>query len=279
MHKLWDWYPPVGVFIAILGLLGVLVPLFREWGKISKLEKATWTFVMFVFVLLELKSIYQDRNAHDKEQAAARAEELRSFKEIANGIDTSIENSHKQFDATMTKAQENLNHMTGGNTYPMIGLIPIPIGNKPDTFRLALQAVGDSPLFDVSVSISKLPLPTVVSATDFVSTGKTVYDTVFTAPSLSPNRAEMLPPVTISLGSQSDFLITTIARNGVFHERLHVRKSGDIESYKGGLILPWEWAYEITRQKLGRDRRIHDVSVAKLKWQRPLLAHGQVKPQ
>ena len=28
-HFWWQWHPPVGVFIAMLALLGVLVPLFR----------------------------------------------------------------------------------------------------------------------------------------------------------------------------------------------------------------------------------------------------------
>jgi hypothetical protein len=35
-----EWYPPVGVFIGILALLGVLVPLLRDLTKIGKWEKA-----------------------------------------------------------------------------------------------------------------------------------------------------------------------------------------------------------------------------------------------
>lgn len=72
MHEvladLWRWYPPVGVFIAVLALLGVLVPLFRDLPKIGKREKAFWTFVMFALVGLEIRSIYLDRDAHDREQ-------------------------------------------------------------------------------------------------------------------------------------------------------------------------------------------------------------------
>jgi hypothetical protein len=68
------WYPPVGFFIAILGFLGVLVPLFREWGVIGKREKAIWTALMFILVLLEIRSIYLDRAEHDSKEAAARKE-------------------------------------------------------------------------------------------------------------------------------------------------------------------------------------------------------------
>jgi hypothetical protein len=33
IYHWWQWHPPIGTFIGILALLGVLVPLFIEWGK------------------------------------------------------------------------------------------------------------------------------------------------------------------------------------------------------------------------------------------------------
>jgi len=93
MYALSAWYPPVGVSIGVLAVLGVLVPLFRDLGEIGRREKALWTFIMFALVLLEIRSIYRDRDVHDKEQADARAEQLRQFGEIAKGIDKTIDNS------------------------------------------------------------------------------------------------------------------------------------------------------------------------------------------
>lgn len=47
MSEVLSWYPPVGVFIAILGVLGIGVPLVKDLAKMGKWERAFWTFVMF----------------------------------------------------------------------------------------------------------------------------------------------------------------------------------------------------------------------------------------
>jgi len=109
------------VFIAILALVGVVVPWLKE--KVSKREKALWTAVMFALVLLEIRSIYQDQAEHDRQQADARAEQLKSFKEIAGGVDTAIANSQREFDATMRRTNQVLNSTTGGSgfCYAMVG--------------------------------------------------------------------------------------------------------------------------------------------------------------
>jgi hypothetical protein len=59
----WEWYPPIGTCIAILGLLGVLVPLYRQRDKIHRFERAGWTLLMFILLGLELRTIYLDRAA------------------------------------------------------------------------------------------------------------------------------------------------------------------------------------------------------------------------
>lgn len=120
MHAWLEWYPPVGVFIAILGLLGVLVPLLRDLTNISREEKAAWTALMFILVGLEVRSIYLDRNAHDREQSAARAEQLRQFGKIAEGINTTATTNQGHFDATMSSMKSLLKttQATKKNTEP-----------------------------------------------------------------------------------------------------------------------------------------------------------------
>jgi protein-S-isoprenylcysteine O-methyltransferase Ste14 len=93
LAKLSVWHPPVGVFIAVLAVLGVIVPWFRAWSNIRKWERAFWTILMFVLVGLEIRSIYSDQTEHDKQQAEARARELERFSQIAGGIKTAINNS------------------------------------------------------------------------------------------------------------------------------------------------------------------------------------------
>jgi hypothetical protein len=151
----WSWYPPVGVFIAILALVGVLVPLFRDLTTVGKREKAIWTFVMFALVWLEIRSIYLDRNAHDREQAAARAEQLKQFGEIAKGIGATLDSSQKQFDATMARIETTMqtSEKTLRNTQPVAALefrsmtvygpsLPIAVGRQLE-FNISFTNVGN----------------------------------------------------------------------------------------------------------------------------------------
>jgi hypothetical protein len=97
---IWASHPPVGVWIGILGLLGAAVALTRDPTKISQREKAVWILAMTALLLLEVKSVYQDRNEHDREQKETRERETEHFQEIANGIDHTIHTSEQQFETT-----------------------------------------------------------------------------------------------------------------------------------------------------------------------------------
>ena len=68
-------------------------------------RKAVWTGVMFALLLLELKTLYQDRREHDQEQAEARAEQLRQFGKIANGIAENLKAGEEEFKATTDQSQ------------------------------------------------------------------------------------------------------------------------------------------------------------------------------
>lgn len=138
-----NWYPPVGFFIAILGLLGVLVPLFRDLAKIGPREKAIWTLVMFLLVGLEFRSLYLDRADHDQKEAAAREMQLKGFEKIGNGIESAIQKNQEEFDTTMARIETTLktSEKTLRNTEPTASLefrsmsvyapsLPIAIGHQ-----------------------------------------------------------------------------------------------------------------------------------------------------
>jgi hypothetical protein len=134
----WSWHPPVGVWIGVLGFLGVLVALTRDPTKIGNRERAAWVFVMFALLLLELKSVYQDRNEHDQQQAEARRREEGNFEAIASGIQGSIAESERNFTATIERSDKviGLQHqslhdlagtvktLTGDESYAFLGYIP-----------------------------------------------------------------------------------------------------------------------------------------------------------
>ena len=59
------------------GLLGVIVPwLFERMGRT---KKAIWTLVMFALVYGEIRTLYLDRDQHDREQAQANCEQIERF--------------------------------------------------------------------------------------------------------------------------------------------------------------------------------------------------------
>jgi hypothetical protein len=74
---------------------------------------------------LEITNLYRDRAEHDKEQAQARKEELDSFKTIARGTDTAIQQSQRQFEATITRldSSPSQERTTLLNTMPRAVLI------------------------------------------------------------------------------------------------------------------------------------------------------------
>ncbi len=165
-ETIWTWYPPVGVFIGILALLSVVVSLFRDAAKITKVEKAAWIAVFFALVGLELRSIYRDRSAHDREQAAARKEQLEHFTKIATGLTSAIDQEQKHFDATVSEMQQlvnssnvisrqslaSLNSVTGGDSFCFLELNGARNG-------LVMFHPGDYQLTDVSVELTDYTKP------------------------------------------------------------------------------------------------------------------------
>src|SRR5712692_1429150 len=143
LTNLWAWYPPVGVFIAILAVVSVVVPFFRDLAKIGRLEKTVWTLVMLVLMLLEVKSIYQERDTHDREQRQAREEELERSKSIADDIKTSLEKMEKIVDLTgkaVYFSSNTLQQITGGGQFCYL------MGFSAGPELIGLGAVNSGPL-------------------------------------------------------------------------------------------------------------------------------------
>ena len=245
MREWWLWHPPVGVWIGVLGLLGVIVPLLRDINRAGSREKALWTFLMFSLLLLEIKSVYQDRNEHDSEQAEARTREEDSFKEIAAGIQSSILDSDRNFAATMGKTKQVLENITGGNSFAIVtpqvwsGLVPIP---------LSIRNEGKQTLTGVTVTIR--------SARTFdLSNPQSIYEPeIINVGTLHPKELrllkEKLTPVGGGLKAEDGlpvdrFELDIAAQNFTAQESL---------VFKKGTRLPWVFRYEITQRYIRAKR-------------------------
>jgi len=245
MRDWWLWHPPVGVWIGILGLLGVIVPLIRDINHIGRREKAVWTLIMFSLLLLEIKSVYQDRNEHDTQQAEARTREENNFKEIASGIKASIAESDRNFSATMGKTKEVLENITGGTSFAIVtpqvwsGLVPIP---------LSIRNQGKQTLTGVTITIR--------SARNFnLDKPESFYETeAINVGTLHPGELrllkEKLTPIEHALKAEDGlpvdvFDLDIAAQNFTAEEHL---------MFKRGTRIPWVFRYQITQQYIKSKR-------------------------
>jgi hypothetical protein len=234
---LWAWHPPVGVWIGVLGLLGVIVPLIRDINKIGRREKAVWTFVMFALLLLEIKSVYQDRKEHDTEQADARYRETKNFETIASGIKDSVQRSEQQFETTMGKSnriaeltQENLKNITGGASYGFV--VPQTFGLSQE-IPLIVWNEGGQALSGVTVTIARTQDPR--------------WDREFFKPyfigTIGPHSSAPLPvfinPQVDDKSGTDHYWIMISAQNGTVSEGLDFRH--------GKKNLPWAYSYLVTK--------------------------------
>lgn len=151
------WWPIVpGVSIGFLALAASIMAVRAD--SFTPTEKAVWVVISLALCSVELRTIYEDRDQHEREQAAARAEQLEEFKKISAGINTTISVNKKHFDATMNKAQENINYLTGGNSYLYFKVLdpgnPMEIGPRKGLMLAnALPTfVGNHPLHNVYVA-------------------------------------------------------------------------------------------------------------------------------
>ena len=227
MAEVLNWYPPVGIFIAILGVVGIVVPLVRDLAKMSKWEKAGWTAVMFILMGLEIRSIYLDRKAHDLEQKNARAELLQNFKDVGDGIKKEIDTSQTEFAATMKRSDtilggvgENIKIANGGDIYAYIRMSPTNGG-----FDLYIIQDGNYHLLDANGRITDLDkFDVAVKAGQLMDRSK--YEVALNPmPLLYRGRAVIVG--TLPVPADSDykrFNISLFARNGIFEELYRLKR-------------------------------------------------------
>jgi hypothetical protein len=240
LQDLWAWHPPVGVWIGILGLLGVVVPLTRDLAKMGKWEKAIWTAVMFVLLGLELKSVYQDRREHDEQQAEARAEQIAQFDRIAKGIKQTIDTSERQFEETMARSDkimgrtnEVLAGVTGGNSFAYVS----PQNFSGDQFPGIVWNNGEQALVGLTLTIAHTSDPVQVW-------GATFFKPIFIG-TIGPHDHAPIPdflfqPRADQTG-QDNYWIMLSAQNGTAQQSLYFRRNR---------LHPQQWAYsfQVVRQ-------------------------------
>lgn len=101
-----ELHPPIGMYIALMGLMAVVVTV---WPAENPRTKAVWLVVFFLLTGFEIHNLYRERDRQKQQQATAREEERKAFKAIADGIEASINQNQLAFDTTMRRME----HLSG----------------------------------------------------------------------------------------------------------------------------------------------------------------------
>lgn len=134
------------------------------------------TFMMFALLLVEILAIRKDRREHDeqvalllREEVAARGEAKTNFQGIGAGIQSTIEQSKKDFDGTMERTKsiidlqtttitgigEGLKTVTGGDSF-CIATVAYDSPQNQDDGLFQLFHKGKFPLHGLNVRIADL---------------------------------------------------------------------------------------------------------------------------
>ena len=155
----WIMYTPPGLAIAALGAAAVIMTVRANYY--TRTEQVIWIIIAFVLFGAEANSIYEDRVKNDKTEREAIQRQQAEFEGV-------LTQSQKQFEATMRDSEailgqtrtinelskENLNTMTGGETFAYVDFVD-SYGDYGDIVK-----VGDEPLYGVKLRIQAIYTPT-----------------------------------------------------------------------------------------------------------------------
>jgi hypothetical protein len=255
VHTWWQWHPPVGFCVALLGVVGVLVPWQRGEGMERK-ERAFWSAVMIGLTLLELWSIHRDQKERDAEQTFARCEEQHSFEGVLNGLTEGIQKSKAQYSSTITHvdgvlkttqevaatSRTNLNEVIGKGSHPCV--IPDTIAMNPDgraTIPLIIWNTGTNVLTGVDIFFQDFP----VDVTGPVR-GTASLTAIGTLPSGWPKPLPLKTPVGPDSNGIMHYRMQISAQSGFYNETIMFRRSTKTEK----TALPWAFQYWLTKQEV-----------------------------
>jgi len=215
-----DWHPWPGLFIAALGFLGVLVPLVRDLSKMGRREKAAWTVLMFVLLVLDVRSLKLASAEVEKD----RKDQNDRFNDIATGLKAAIDNDQRQFAATMAAMKglvilgdESIKNITGGDSfcYLTITNVGTPI----------VSHVGRYQLSGVQIRIVDIIRFKRLAELNQLSPRSTA-DVILEPGALAVGQAWIDQAIRIQFSNpdKADFNIFFTARNGTWDELLRMRR-------------------------------------------------------
>jgi hypothetical protein len=222
-------HPPIGVYVAVLGLAAAAVTL-RD--QPDKWEKAAWIFLMFSLACLEIANLYRDRDEHDREASELRQTEKAYF-------------------------EKTVNQITGGPSYAVVTPIAASV-TEPPVFRMAV-GIGKNgerySLSNVRLSIQKLPVAHEGTKEQLLDILAGRGQPPVWQGSIDPESSTLLPTfinIAPPMIGTASYAINVYANNKPTVETLRVRFNQDNKH--------WEYAFKVIRAlKIGGPGKPDDV--------------------
>ena len=240
----WWWFhlPVPGYAVAITAALAAGMSLH---GEMKPWHKAAWMLLIGLFLVLEFRAISKDRHDYTEAESKKRDEEHKAFDAIATGINQTIVNSDRHFDATMERsaailagntksiklAQESIAKITGGKSYGIV--IPARDSEGPDQ-SLILEALlgGKSEPNPIHARIHFVEEPMYAVGPEMGSRFKAlIFDGTIDPGQVYATTKRVLP----SRAFEREYFIDVLVSNGATREKLEIRyptAQGNILQYR-----------------------------------------------
>jgi hypothetical protein len=248
-------------------------------------EKIAWIAVLVALTILEVLAIHRA----DVNSRAERDEQNRRFNAIAERLEDSINTSRTQYGDTINHvdgvlattqnvaelAEENLQDLTGGDSYPYVTPgIPPTGGMLADhsRFNLILRVHGSHPLTGTSVSVSRFLAEDQPGHPGYTDAGRMNRLNMGT---IAPYSAASLPyPILPEIGTNGvdHWRIDASAQNGSVVEDLWFRDSADRRN--------WAYKYTVTKTRFLPDGQSKpEKTLVRVDWIEPknLTPHAALK--
>jgi hypothetical protein len=236
---LWFWrLAPQGLFPEKAALVLAVIGAGMALGSMQGVEKLAWLCLLAAFLYVTNSAIDLDRNSLSAIEETRRIEETRAFASIGKGIEASISDSDRNFNATIGKTNEVLGNITGGKSFGFVvpqafgKLVPLLVWNN-----------GDKALTGVTITIAR---------TQEADWGDSFYKPIFIG-TIGPHDHAPVPlphylaPEVDEKSGEDHYWIMIAAQNGTVSESLYFRKD------KRG-IVPWAYSYRVEKQTVRRGK-------------------------
>lgn len=228
---IWNTHvPSPGEAVAALAVAAAVMTLL---GEMRGVEKVAWILILFGFLGVELASIKIERVTREAEQSSAHLEQLKHFQAIGDAISTSVEQSNRNFAATLNRTNQVLTNVTGGESFAYIS----PQNFNPDAFPGVVWNNGEQALTGLTLTIAHTTEPPALW-------GSSLFQPIFIG-TIGPHEYAPVPnflfqPKADPKTGQDNYWIFLSAQNGTVSQSLYFRRDHN---------HPNMWAYSFTVSK------------------------------